>query len=171
MPRASPEDSPARDRAWDDGALKSQVKLNRDPNAGWVSYCTKRSWLALPGIHARFACDRPGSPWRLSFDCPALTMTNDIRAEAQELHRKAREIVQEARHWTAALEVHGESPAYLEPALGADVANRAEPAPDETTRPSTAASTLRPRSPSRRCLRRTGRSGCLTRPSRGDHQR
>ncbi|GEL39919.1 hypothetical protein MEX01_05100 [Methylorubrum extorquens] len=135
---------------WDDKALKSQVKLKLDPNAGWASYCTKRSWLALPGIRARFACDRPGSPWRLSFDGPVLTMTNGIRAEAQELHQKARKIVREARQRAATLEAPETAPvlpeppcepaAIPEPASEADAADRAEPAPagDATTRPWTA---------------------------------
>ncbi|MGW5959347.1 hypothetical protein [Methylorubrum thiocyanatum] len=123
---------------WDGSALKFQVMLKLDPDAGWASYCSKRSWLALPGIRARFACDRPGSPWRLGFDGPVLTMTNGIRAEAQALHQKAREIVQEARQRAATLEALETTPALLEPpyepavvpqpASEADVATPARPA-------------------------------------------
>lgn len=82
---------------WTGPAAKFQIKFRLDVDCGWASYCTKRSWLALPGIRDRFACARPGSPWRLSFDGPTLTMTNGIRALAKELHQKAREAVQEAR--------------------------------------------------------------------------
>ncbi|MEZ0253481.1 MAG: hypothetical protein ACAH20_21410 [Methylobacteriaceae bacterium] len=127
--------------SWDDNALKSQVKLKLDPDAGWASYCTKRSWLAMPGIRARFACDRPGSPWRLSFDGPVLTMTNGIRAEAQALHQKARKIVQEARQRAATLEAPETAPvlpelpcepaAIPEPASGAEADPEARPAQAE----------------------------------------
>jgi len=136
---------------WDGTALRFQVKLKFDANAGWASYCTKRSWLAMPGIRARFACDRSGSLWRLSFDGPVLTMTNGIRAEAQALHQKAREVVQEARQRAATLEAPEAAPALPEPPCqpavlperesdvgAADRAGPAQSAPDATTRLSTA---------------------------------
>ncbi len=123
---------------WDESALKFQIKLKLDLDAGWASYSTKRSWLALAGIRARFACDRSGSPWRLSFDGPVLTMTNGIRAEAQALHQKARKIVREARQRAATLEAPETAPALPEPpcepaaipepASGADAAAEAKPA-------------------------------------------
>lgn len=123
---------------WAQTALRSQVKLNFKIDAGWASYCTKRSWLAMPGVRARFACDRPGSPWRLSFDGSVLTMTNGIRAVAQALHQKAREIVQEARQRAATLGTPETAPALPEPtrepagipepASGSDAATLARPA-------------------------------------------
>lgn len=136
---------------WDGTALRFQVKLKVAPNAGWASYCSKHSWLAMPGIRARFACDRPGSLWHLSFDGPVLTMTNGIRAEAQELHQKAREIVQETRQRAATLEAPETAPALPEPPSepavnperksdvgAADRAGPAQSAPDATTQLSTA---------------------------------
>ncbi|KAB1068551.1 hypothetical protein [Methylobacterium planeticum] len=90
--------------SWAGEAMKRQVKLKLDPDCGWASYLGKRTWLALPGIRDRFACARPGSPWRLSFDGPVLTMTNGIRALAKELHQQAREAVQEARQRATATE-------------------------------------------------------------------
>lgn len=89
---------------WDGEAAKRQVRFSLDPDCGWASYCTKRAWLATPGIRARFACAQPGSPWRISFDGPVLSMTNRIRAIAKELHERAREAVCEARQRAAAAE-------------------------------------------------------------------
>ncbi|GJD31904.1 hypothetical protein PMNALOAF_3168 [Methylobacterium adhaesivum] len=83
--------------SWDGRASRYQCKLKIARDDGWASYMTKRCWLALPGVRKRFACDRPGSQWRLSFDGPAFTMTNSVRARAKELHQQAREIVIEAR--------------------------------------------------------------------------
>jgi len=83
--------------AWEGPAALYQVKLRIARDAGWVSYCTKRSWLALPGIRLLVAGARPGSMFRLSFEGDVFTMTNGVRARAKKLHQQAREIVIEAR--------------------------------------------------------------------------
>lgn len=82
---------------WEGPGARYQIELKIARDAGWASYITKRCWLARPYIRERFACAGPRSPWRLSFDGPAFTMTNGVRARAKELHQQARELVMEAR--------------------------------------------------------------------------
>lgn len=82
---------------WEGPGARYQTDLKIARDAGWATYVTKRCWLARPYIRERFASAGPRSPWRLSFDGPALTVTNGVRARAKELHRQARELVMEAR--------------------------------------------------------------------------
>lgn len=89
--------------AWEGPAARFQIKFENVPDAGWASYITKCCWLARPGIRAILRGARPGSPWRLSFDGPVLTMTNGIRPRAKELHEDARRIVLEARQRAKAI--------------------------------------------------------------------
>lgn len=101
---------------WTGEAAKRQVRFSIEPDSGWAAYISKRSWLALPGIRDRFACDRPGSQWRLSFDGPTLSMTNGIRDQAKRLHQSAREAVQEARQRAAVAEAPQTARTLAEPA-------------------------------------------------------
>lgn len=88
---------------WKGSGARCHVKLKIAQDTGWGSYVTKRAWLARPYIRERFACAGPRSPWRLSFDGPAFTMTNGARARAKELHRQARDLDIEARERARAL--------------------------------------------------------------------
>lgn len=91
--------------AWEGPAARYQIKLGIARDTGWAGYCTKRAWLAQPGIRAFFTRHgaRPGSQWCISFNGPVLTMTNGIRARAKELHQEARRIVLEARQRAKAI--------------------------------------------------------------------
>lgn len=133
--------------SWDGEAAKRQVRFSLDPDAGWASYCTKRAWLATPGIRKRFACAQPGSPWRISFDGPVLSMTNRVRAIAKELHEKAREAVCEARQQAAAAE---QPETATEPATAAHEPLRPAPAVRRRIVPWGRPSGSRNPSPSRR---------------------
>ncbi|GJD62130.1 hypothetical protein [Methylobacterium frigidaeris] len=101
--------------SWNGEARKHQIRFSHDLDCGWASYCTKRTWLALPGIRRLFASAPMHSSFRLSFDGPVMTMTNGVRELAKELHQEARRAVQEARKRPIAVELPQTTPEAAAP--------------------------------------------------------
>jgi hypothetical protein len=99
--------------SWDLLAKNRQIRFNRAPDAGWISYATKRAWCTTARMRAFFDRHRAGRQWRPSFSGSSVTMTNGIRRIAKELHEKARDLVEQARR--TAWEAHTRPPAPSDP--------------------------------------------------------
>jgi hypothetical protein len=82
---------------WEGKAKNRQIWLRRDPDCGWPAYFTKRCFLATARMRARMRGFGADHRWVTTFDGPVLTMTNDVRSEARELHAEARQLVMNAR--------------------------------------------------------------------------
>jgi hypothetical protein len=83
---------------WEGEAKKRQIWLRRDPDCGWPAYFTKRCFLATRRMRARMKGFGADYRWVPTFDGPVLTMTNDVRAVARQLHVEARRDVLDARN-------------------------------------------------------------------------
>ena len=78
---------------WEGKGKNRQIWLRRDPDCGWPAYFTKRCFLATARMRARMRGFGADHRWVTTFDGPVLTMTNEVRAAARELHAEARQLV------------------------------------------------------------------------------
>ena len=81
---------------WEGTARCRQIRMRRNPDAGWISYCTKRTWLATPGIRQIMKGYKPSRNYCLSFEGPVLTMTNTVRTVAKDCHEQAQKLLRPA---------------------------------------------------------------------------